>query len=393
MNASELADPRCRICETPPVFRESEHFFLRLSAFEKELLEWIRLPEHEGWRTNVRNFTLRYLEDGLRDRAITRDIDWGVPLPLEGYEGKRLYVWFEAVTGYLSASKEWAERSGDAERWREFWQGGTADSYYFIGKDNIPFHTIIWPAMLLGYGGLNLPANVPANEYLMIQGGKLSTSQRRAVWVPDFLSRYAPDPLRYALAANMPETNDTDFSWHQFVRRNNDELVATWGNLAHRVLTLIQRNFEGRVPQPGTGDAASQRLLKQAEDTLAAVRNSLSDCHFRQALRQILALAQETNRYLDENAPWKALKTDRQAAATSLYVSLTVISALKTMLYPYLPFTSQRLHEYLGFEGSVEQAGWQIAVPVAGQALMPPEPLFTKLDESVVEVENTRMGQ
>ncbi len=392
MNAIELKDPRCRICETPPVFLESEHFFLKLSAFEKDLLAWVKRPEHASWRVNVRNFTVRYLEDGLHDRAITRDIDWGVPLPLPGYEKKRLYVWFEAVIGYLSASKEWAQRRGAPERWREFWQGGGAESYYFIGKDNIPFHTIIWPAMLMGYGDLNLPTDVPSNEYLMIEGGKLSTSKRHAVWVPDFLSRYAPDALRFALAANMPETNDTDFSWREFVRRNNDELVATWGNLAHRVLTFVYKNFEGRVPQPGEIDDAGQALLARAEETLRAVGGSLEGCHFRQAIREILALAHEANRYLDDTAPWKTIKTDRQAAATSLYVTLSVISALKTMFYPVLPFTSQRLHEYLGFSGQVATAGWVITPPPPGQPLVAPQALFTKLDDSIVEAENARMA-
>ncbi|GAH51417.1 unnamed protein product, partial [marine sediment metagenome] len=210
MNPAELLNPRCRLCAAAPVFEESEHFFLKLSAFQKKLLEWVKPKSH--WRKNVLNFTTRYLEDGLKDRAITRDIDWGVPVPLEGYENKRIYVWFEAVIGYLSASKEWAKSGGDGEGWRPFWEGDDSKSYYFIGKDNIPFHTIIWPAMLMGYGGLNLPYDVPSNEFLTIEGRKLSTSHNWAVWLPDYLSRYAPDPLRYLLSINMPESGDTDFS-------------------------------------------------------------------------------------------------------------------------------------------------------------------------------------
>ena len=219
LNPAELIEPRCRVCGTTPEFRDSEHFFLRLSEFRDRLLEWVKRQTH--WRPNVLNFTMRYLEEGLKDRAITRDIGWGIPLPVEGYDNKRIYVWFEAVIGYLSASKEWAKSAGDNELWRSFWQG-KVKSYYFIGKDNIPFHTIIWPAMLMGYGDLNLPYDVPANEFLTIEGRKLSTSQNWAVWVPDFLSRYDPDPLRYMLSINMPETSDTDFSWREFVRRNND---------------------------------------------------------------------------------------------------------------------------------------------------------------------------
>jgi len=219
LNATELIKPRCRICGGDPQFKDSEHFYLKLSAFEDRLKKWVKAKKH--WRPNVINFTMRYLKEGLRDRAITRDIDWGVPLPVEGYPGKRLYVWFEAVICYLSASKEWALKSGDADKWKEFWQQESR-SYYFIGKDNIPFHTIIWPAMLLGYGNLNLPYDVPSNEYLTIEGRKLSSSRNWAVWLDDFLSRYEADPLRYLFSVNMPQTGDTDFSWREFVRRNND---------------------------------------------------------------------------------------------------------------------------------------------------------------------------
>jgi len=389
LNAIELTNPRCRQCGTTPQFKDSEHFFLKLTAFEDRLLDWVRQQSH--WRQNVLNFTLRYLEGGLKDRAITRDIKWGVPLPLEGFEGKCLYVWFEAVIGYLSAAKEWAKSKGDEEKWRSFWQG-EVKSYYFIGKDNIAFHTIIWPAMLMGYDDLNLPYDVPANEFLTIEGRKLSTSRHWAVWLPDYLSRYDPDPLRYLLSINMPETGDTDFSWHEFIRRNNDELVATYGNLVHRVLTFVYRNFDGCVPQAGKFDSQSQALLNRAEDTLNIMDGLLYRCHFREAMRSAMSLAQETNRYLDEKSPWKVIKEDRQAAATSLYVALCVISCLRTMLYPFLPFSSQKLHELLGFQGSVEADGWQPHFPPAGQKLLTPQPLFAKLDEELAEEETSRLG-
>jgi len=214
LSPAELIDPRCRICSTAPVFKDTEHFFLKLTAFNDKLLAWVKQQTH--WRPNVLNFTVRYLEEGLKDRAITRDIDWGIPVPVDGFEDKRIYVWFEAVIGYLSAAKEWAKSSGDEEKWRAFWQDEAVKSYYFIGKDNIPFHTLIWPAMLMGYGdNLNLPYDVPANEFLTIEGRKLSTSHNWAVWLLDYLSRYDPDPLRYLLSINMPETSDTDFSWRE----------------------------------------------------------------------------------------------------------------------------------------------------------------------------------
>ncbi|HUT96734.1 MAG TPA: methionine--tRNA ligase [Dehalococcoidales bacterium] len=391
MNPAELLKPRCRICGATPRFEESEHFFLKLSAFQEKLLEWVRPKSY--WRPNVLNFTTRYLEDGLKDRAITRDINWGVPVPLEGYENKRIYVWFEAVIGYLSASKEWAKANGDGEGWRPFWQGKDSKSYYFIGKDNIPFHTIIWPAMLMGYGGLNLPYDVPSNEFLTIEGKKLSTSRNWAVWLPDYLARYAPDPLRYLLSINMPESGDTDFSWREFFRRNNDELVATYGNLVHRVLTFSYRHFDGGVPEPGELDDQSQKLLAKAEETLQNVGELISQCHFKQGVMAAMALAQEANRYLDDKSPWKIIKEDKQSAATALYVALGVIEALKTALCPFLPFSSQKLHKMMGFDGSIESDGWKLRLPKGGQKLGEPEPLFVKLDEELVEEETARLGQ
>ncbi|RJO62824.1 MAG: methionine--tRNA ligase [Dehalococcoidia bacterium] len=389
MNPADLVDARCRTCGTSPSYRESEHFFLKLSALEQPLLAWVKDQTH--WRTNVLNFTTRYLEEGLHDRAITRDIDWGIPLPLPGYPGKRIYVWFEAVIGYLSASKEWAQRSGDKEAWRKFWEGG-ARGYYFIGKDNIPFHTIVWPAMLMGYGGLNLPYDVPANEFLTIESQKFSKSRNLAVWVSDYFERYDADPLRYLLSANMPETSDTDFSWREFVRRNNDELVATYGNLVQRVLTFTYTRFDGVVPTPGALDEASRALLDKAQDTIDVTDKHLYRCHFRDAIRAAMTLAQEANRYLDEKAPWKAIKTDKEAAATSLYVAIAVITALKTLMYPFIPFSSQKLHGYLGLAGKVEDCGWCLVMPEPGTKLNPPQVLFTKLDDAVIEEETRRMG-
>ena len=389
LNPAELIDPVCRRCSSTPQVKQSEHFFLRLSAFNDKLLEWVKGQSH--WKQNVLNFTTGFLNEGLKDRAITRDLEWGVPVPVEGFDDKRIYVWFEAVIGYLSASMEWAQRSGDAERWREFW-GGDTKSYYFVGKDNIIFHTVIWPAMLLGYGGLNLPYDVPANEFLTISGKKLSTSRNWAVWLPDYLERYDPDPLRYFLSANMPEDADSDFSWREFVRRNNDELVATYGNLVHRVLTITYRNFDGRVPTPGELDGRSKGLLQKSEDALQAVDDLLYRCRFRESVRVAMGLAQEANRYLDEKAPWKMIKADRDGAATSLYVALSVISCLKTLFAPFLPFTSEVLHRMLGFDGGLRDGGWTIGRIAPGQQLASPQPLFTKLEDSIVAEEDARLG-
>ncbi len=414
LNATELIEPYCRICQTTPVARDSEHFFLKLSAFQERLEKWVAQQTH--WRPNVSGLTQRYLKEGLRDRAITRDIDWGVPVPVEGFEKKRIYVWFEAVIGYLSASKQWAkEIAGNADKWQDFWAEG-AKSYYFIGKDNIPFHTIIWPAMLMGYGGLALPYDVPANEFLTIEGRKISTSQNWAVWLPDYLSRYDPDPLRYLLSINMPETSDTDFSWREFVRRNNDELVAAYGNLVNRVLTFVYRNFEGKVPTHskyseireylisydkdlsadnltiGIDDRSANEIEEVKEYVFKRSALSIEQCRFREALHFIWDKVHSINQYLEEKSPWKVIKEDRQAAADSLYVALYAIACLKTALYPFLPFSSQKVHEYLGFAGRVADAGWQPPELPPGQALREPQPLFSKLDESVIEEETKRIG-
>ena len=392
LNPLDLKNSRCGLCATAPVFKESEHFFLRLSSFQDRLISWVKTKE-AFWRPNVYRFTLSYLESGLKDRAITRDIDWGVELPIEGYPGKRIYVWFEAVIGYLSASIEWAKNIGEPEKWREFWQDESVLSYYFVGKDNIPFHTIIWPAMLMGYGDLNLPYDVPANEYLTIEGRKLSSSRNWAVWLPDYLSRYDPDPLRYLLSINMPETSDTDFSWREFVRRNNDELVATYGNLCQRVLTMTYRNYDRVVPKPAEFDAEDKDLIEKTKKAFNHVDKTLGACYFREAIRTAMSLAGDANRYLEEKSPWKVIKQDREKAGTALYVALYVINNLKTMMYPFLPFSSQKLHEYLGYSGKIEDQGWEISDLETGQELLAPSPLFVKLDDSVVEEETSRLGQ
>ncbi len=390
LSPSDLADLRCLLCSTPPRFEYSEHFFLRLSGFQDRLAEWIGEQTH--WRRNVLGGAWRYLNEGLRDRAITRDLEWGITVPLPGFEQKRLYVWFENVIGYLSASKEWARSKGDETAWQPFWHGD-ARSYYFLGKDNIFFHTLSWPAMLMGYGGLSLPYDVPANEFLTIEGRKLSTSRNWAVWLDDCLERYDPDALRYTLSANMPETGDSDFSWREFVRRNNNELVATYGNLANRVLTFAQRHFDGVVPEAGELDERSQGLLSEAGDSLARVDKHLYRCEFKTAVREAMSLAQEANRYLDEQAPWKTIKTDREASARSVYTILSLLTTLETAFYSFLPFSSERLHSYLGFDGSVKEQGWNSQFLPPGQKLRQPEPLFVKLDEEIVDQETGRLGR
>ena len=401
LDATDLIDPRSKTTGATPEPRESEHYFMKLTAFEQPLTDWLSEGK-EHWRAHVINFTRGMLREGLIDRSLTRDLDWGIPLPPGGFknagplpdaENKRIYVWFEAVIGYLSATVEWAQTRGEPEAWKEFWQGPDARIYNFIGKDNVPFHTVIWPAILLGAGDLNLPYDVPANQYITMSGSKASTSQNWAVWINDYLTRYDPDALRYALAAQMPENADSDFSWGEFLRRNNDELVATWGNLVNRTLTFTVRNFDATVPDPGPLTPESTHLLDRARSTLDDVGASIEAVHLRQGLQQAFALAQDANRYLDQTAPWQAIKEDRQAAAQALYTTLNVITALRTALAPYLPFSCDRLNGYLGAEASIEDQGWQVHALTPGAPLGKPEPLFRKLEPSIVEEEEARLGQ
>ena len=281
--------------------------------------------------------------------------------------------------------------------WHNFWKDPSTKSYYFIGKDNIPFHSIIWPAILMAYGhGLNLPYDVPANEFLSLENRKFSTSQNWALWVPDYLERYDPDPLRYLLSINMPETGDADFSWSEFLRRNNEELVATYGNLVNRVLSFTYRNFEGVIPTPGELSQVDLDILETARTGMERVSGHLYHTRFKAAIAQAFSLAQDTNRYLDAKAPWREIRQDRQAAATTLWNALRILNVLKIVLAPFLPFSSQSLHEYLGFDGQAEDQNWDFDHAISqvkpGGPLRQPKPLYTKLDPEVVEQEQQRLA-
>jgi len=418
LDATDLIDPRCKLCGSTPVIRDTEHFFFDLPAFESQLLVYINEQKH--WRPNVQNFVRNWLHEGLLPRPVSRDIDWGIPVPVEGYEHKIIYVWFEAVIGYLSASIEWAANNGTPDAWRDWWYDSAARTYYFLGKDNIPFHAIIWPAELLGYDTeMNLPYDIPANEFLNLEGRQLSTSRNWAVWLPDYLERYDPDPLRYYLTAIAPETHDSEFTWAGYVERNNNELVAAWGNLVNRVVSFAHRHWDGVVPTPGEMDDRDRELLATIETVFTTVAGHYERVELREALRQSIALAREVNRYLDETAPWFEIKTDKDAAATSIYVALRAIDSLKTILSPVLPFSSERVHQFLGYEdrlfgdititeyqeetrahealtyqpleieGTADR--WKPSELPAGQKIQKPTVLFRKLDDSIVEEEIARL--
>ena len=392
LDPKDLIDIKHRDCEARPIFRDTEHFFLKLTAFESDLLNWVNSQTH--WKPNVKNFTTGFLENGLKDRAITRDISWGVPVPLDGYKSKRIYVWFEAVIGYLSASIEWASNTDDPNSWNKFWKDGSK-SYYFMGKDNIPFHSVIWPAMIMGYKNINLPFDIPANEYVNMESQKISTSRNWVINLKDAIEKYDPDSLRFTLSAIMPETSDSNFTWSEFVRRNNDELVATFGNLVNRVLSMISRNYDGQIPSPTNLGSSEQNLFENAHITMEKVSVSIESCKFREGLGHAMSLAQLTNRYLDDKAPWAEVKIDKESAGTTLYTAINIINCLKVLFHPYLPFSTSKLHNMLGNTNQKEQIKWEWNSDdlQPGTRLGSVERLFTKLDDSVVDEEETILGK
>ena len=393
LDAVDLINIRCAADGSVPEFRDTEHFVFRLSAFAGQLEDWINSKEF--FRPQVSHMSLGMIREGLPDRSITRDIEWGVPVPshVEGYEHKRIYVWFEAVIGYLSASIEWAKNSGDQDAWKAWWHDPDALSFYFVGKDNTPFHAIFWPAMIMAGAGdqtLNLPYDVPANEFLNYEGGAFSKSRNWGINARDALDRYDSDALRYYMSATMPETSDSDFNWRSFLARNNDELVATLGNFVHRVLSMTQRNFDGVVPERGDQDETDREVLDACKSAMIEVASQIEERHFREGLRLIMALAQTGNRYLDTQAPWKTAKTDMDRTGTTLAIGIEIASTLRTLMHPYLPDGAAKVHASLAGSGELSDIGWNNPTPSTGTQLPKPSPIFTKLDDAMVEEELAR---
>jgi methionyl-tRNA synthetase len=425
----DLINPRSRINGETPEFVETEHFFFDLPAFTETLGTWLQSKSGQ-WRPNVLKFALNLLDD-LKPRAITRDLDWGVPVPLDGWRDrpdKRIYVWFDAVVGYLSASIEWARRNGDPDAWRAWWQRPDSESYYFMGKDNIVFHAEIWPAMLFGYsgqgdhggtpgslGGLNRPTEVVSSEYLTMEGRKFSSSRSVVIYVRDFLDRYDVDALRYYVAVAGPETQDTDFTWTEFIRRNNDELVANWGNLVNRAVSFAARNI-GSIPPAGTLTEPDLAILERSRQAFGHVAEPLSRSRFKAATTAAMRAAADANKYLSDQAPWKLRETDPERMRTICHVALQLVDDAKTLLSPFLPRSSQRVYEMLGGTGEwsgmprideVDEDGgpsypvitgdydvaarWEHTPIRPGTPLQPPRPLFAKLDPSLADEEVARL--
>jgi methionyl-tRNA synthetase len=382
LDPGDLIEPRSKLSDATPEPRPTDHWFILLSKLEGQVAEW--LATREGWRNHVINWAQGFVRGGLHDRAITRDLAWGVELPddagLDNPQDKRIYVWFDAVIGYLSASKEWAQRQGDPDAWKAWWEDPAAESYYFIGKDNIPFHAVYWPAQLLGAGDLNLPTNVPGNQYVTFKGAKASKSKGVGGSLLDELERYQPDALRYAMATNLPEYNDVDLTADELVRRINDELVATWGNLVNRVLAMTGKQFDGVVPEPVDPDERDLALLAEVDDRLAAAQGLLERVELRAALKEAMAGAQAANAYLNALEPWRTAKTDRARTATTLWVAIQAIAGLNVAFAPYVPFGSAELDRWLGGDGDLRGRGWIRPEVTAGTELRTPTPLFRKVD-------------
>ncbi len=461
LDPAKLVNPKSKVegDTSSPELRDTEHFFIDLSKLEPDVIKYLK-DRAEYMRDTVLGESLRKIEaEGLKPRAITRDLDWGIPVPVPAgdpsWETKKLYVWFEAVIGYLSAPIEWSQVSGSGEAWRDWWTNPNAKQYHFIGKDNIFFHTSLWPAELMGVGSafmeifapsptgegvkLTLPYDVPANQFMNLEGKKISGSRNWAVWGRDALTRFDPDALRYYLTVNMPESKDSDWDWAEFVARNNNELVATWGNLANRVLAFCYKNWDGQAPsledmgrggvippegangEKGAGTAplrdADLALLATIENGFNTVGAELDAVRLRSALSEAMKLATVVNQYLDVNAPWSAIKVDKEAASKTVYTALKAIDSLKVMFAPFLPFTCEKLHGFFNYETPlfgeqytetvkdslgehtvlrykpIEGLQWKPSELQPGKKLNQPGPLFKKLEIEVIDVERGRLGK
>ncbi|MBN1540091.1 MAG: methionine--tRNA ligase [Candidatus Thermoplasmatota archaeon] len=391
LDASELLLPRCRICGSSPEFRETEHFYLLLSKLEPMVREFVDLRKDE-WRTNTRNNTENFLREGLRDRAITRDLTWGVPIPLEGFEDKRIYVWFEAVCGYLSASKLHSKIVQRPGLWEDYWKDPECRHYYFLAKDNIPFHTIIWPAILAGYGGLNLPYDIPSNEFLQWDGSQFSKSRGHGITVNDFLEDYPVDPLRFYLSLNMPEKGDSNFDLGEFVQKNNTELLGALGNYLHRVVTFIKNNF-GEVPRRGELTPDDVKMLTTAEELYRSALSSMEKVRLKEGITILMSLVNEGNRYFNGQAPWKLIKEDMQRCSTVLNVALSVGKIIMYGMYPYIPHAAARWFAMMGTTGPEDNEWNEALVPFReGMKLGMPSPLFSRLEVDTAKEEQTSNG-
>jgi len=377
LDPADLSEKTCKLCGNPPIERPTEHFYLALSGFQAELTKYAE--KAQGWKENAIHLTQRYLDEGLQDRAATRDLTWGVEVPVEGFDEKKIYVWVEAVSGYLSASKQWAVETGGS--WESFWSDEEKNltAYYVHGKDNIPFHTLIWPALLLGVGGLHLPDRMISCEYMTLEGKKFSTSRNWAVWVPDILKRYQPDSIRYFLIANGPEKRDTDFSWREFIYSHNGELLGAFGNFVNRTLAFIDKSFGGCVP---SGEL-SEGWKRATEDMYRDSGILIEEGRLKEAIELIFTYVRQANKYFDEQKPWVQIKENREACGHTLHSCVQIIANLANLLQPFIPFSCEKIRTFL----TLERPNWQLTFVPDGLQIQKLELLFERIDVSRIEEE------
>jgi methionyl-tRNA synthetase len=390
LETTALVEPYCVICKNTPTVKTTRHWYIDLSKLSAQLSKYVR--ENKRLSANSKNFSLNWIKEGLKPRAVTRDVEWGIPAPFPGAEGKTIYVWVEAVLGYLSATIEACRRKGEPEKWREFWLNKDARTLYFIGKDNIPFHTIILPALLLASGeDYNLPWNVSATEFLQFKGEKASKSQRIGIWIDEALEMFPVDYWRWFLMATRPESKDANFSWDFFIEKINADLNDTYGNFIHRTLTFIDSKFGGVIPAPGKLEAEDEMIMQAIREKVEAIAQELEGSKLQAAANTLISLARSGNQYLNEKEPWKLLKTDKEKAATVVYVAAQVVKALAIVSAPFLPGIADQIWQTLNLKGRASDSKWKDALsPLKdGHRIGKAKPLFKKIDSDEKKLDET----
>ncbi len=394
LEQTDLIEPKCKICGSTPVIKDTSHWYLPLGDFQKRLEEWISTKT--DWKENVKQYVYSWFKEGLQDRAVTRDLHWGVKVPISGAEGKVIYVWFDALLGYISSTKEWAQKIGQPEKWREYWQDSNTRLIHFIGKDNIVFHCIVFPAMLMAWNDGRsdeiyvLPDNVPANEFLNLEGKKLSTSRNYAVWLNEYLEKFEPDPLRYAIASILPETKDTDFSWKEFQARNNNELADILGNFVNRTLTFVKKNFENKVPERFELEDIDRELMAKLKEYVDKIASNYENFRIRDGVFETMNLARFANKYFNDTEPWRMIKENPRRASTTINLCLQLVRSLAILFEPVLPFSARKIWEMLNLKDDIVKAGWDSAAEpllTVGHQLGEPKILFRKIEDSEIESE------
>lgn len=393
LEQTDLIEPKCKICGSTPIIKDTSHWYLPLGDFQKRLEEWISTKTH--WKENVKQYVQSWFREGLQDRAVTRDLHWGVKVPIEGVQGKVIYVWFDALLGYISSTKEWAQKIGQPEKWREYWQNPETRLIHFIGKDNIVFHCIVFPAMLMAWNDgrddkFILPDNVPANEFLNLEGKKLSTSRNYAVWLNEYLEKFEPDPLRYALASILPETKDTDFSWREFQARNNNELADILGNFVNRTLTFAKKYFENKVPEIFELENIDNEMISKLREYADKIAENYENFKIRDGVFETMNLARHANKYFNDTEPWRTIKENPKRASTTINICLQTVRALAILFEPVLPFSARKIWKMLNLNDDIVKSGWDSAYQLSlkpGHQLGEPEILFRKIEDSEIEEE------